>query len=205
MQLSDINSLDINEIGLWPLPAKVVVLVLVAAVVIGLGYWFNLSDTLDTLHQGQRREQQLKREYKQREAVVANIDAYRQRLKKLKSMLSDLVKQLPTGTEMPDLLEKVSDLGRSNGLSFQVFQPQHESRQDYFVVVPITIRARATYHQFGEFISSISAMQRIVTLQSATLSVPSGQALTSLGNNPELNIDATLRTYRYVEPSNGKK
>ncbi len=205
MQLSDINSLDINEIGLWPAPAKAVILAVVMVVVIGLGYWFDLSSMMDSLRQGQRQEQQLKQEYKQREAVAANIGVYQQRLKKLKGMLADLVKQLPTGTEMPDLLERVSDLGRSNGLLFRVFQPQRENRQDYFVVVPIAIRAQGTYHQFGEFISSISAMQRIVTLRSATLSVPSGKPVTNLGNNPALSINATLQTYRYVESSNGKR
>lgn len=200
MTLSDLNSLDINEVGFWPLPAKIGLLVLIAALIAGLGYWFDLSSMIDQLNASRRQEASLKQEFRKKQSVVANSAEYKARLDKLRSLLADLVKQLPTGTEMPDLLEKISELGRSNGLVFQVFRPQNEKRQKYFAIVPISIQAQGTYHQFGEFISSISAMQRIVTLQNAVLKVPSGRSPTDVNASHDLDIEATLQTYRYLEP-----
>jgi len=123
--------------------------------------------------------------------VLANIDAYRAQIKELEGMLNTMLRQLPTRTEMPDLLEDISDTGVFNGLEFQLFRPEAEQPRDFYAAKPITIKARAYYHQFSAFISSISALSRIVTLEKATLA--------SAGADAPLSIDATLQTYRYLE------
>lgn len=198
MTLSDLNNLSFNEIGSWPLAARALLLGFVALIIVGGGYWFHAKDLLAELDSRRTQEIQLRQEFQEKQAIAANLDAYRARLEQLEELLDDLVRQLPTGTEMPDLLEQVSNLGRTNGLIFQLFRPESERRQDFFAVVPISIRATGSYHQFGAFISSVSAMERIVTLENATLTVPSGRSLTQV-NVDNLNIDVTLQTYRYLE------
>lgn len=198
MTLSDLNNLSFSEIGSWPLAARALLLGFVALIIAGGGYWFHVKDLLAELDDRRGQEAQLRQEFREKQAIAANLDAYRARLDELEELLADLVRQLPTGTEMPDLLEQVSNLGRSNGLIFQLFRPENERRQDFFAVVPISIRATGSYHQFGAFISSVSAMERIVTLENATLTVPSGRSLTQV-NVDNLNIDVTLQTYRYLE------
>lgn len=198
MTLSDLNNLSFNEIGSWPLAARALLLGFVALIIAGGGYWFHAKDLLAELDSRQAEEIQLRQEFQEKQAIAANLDAYRARLEQLEELLDELVRQLPTGTEMPDLLEQVSNLGRTNGLIFQLFRPESERRQDFFAVVPISIRATGSYHQFGAFISSVSAMERIVTLENATLTVPSGRSLTQV-NVDNLNIDVTLQTYRYLE------
>lgn len=194
MALSDLNNLDFNNIGGWPPIAKILLIIILIAAVAGAGYYFDIKDLWADLEKVQREELTLKEEFINKQTVAANLQAYRERLEELKVILADLVKQLPTGTEMPDLLEQISDTGRSNGLDFQLFRPESERKQEFLAAVPITINARATYHQFGEFISAIAALERIVTLENATLTTRGGGNLDA----DELSIQATLQTYRYI-------
>lgn len=202
MTLSDLNNLDFSDIGNAPAAVKGLLILIVVAVVGAGGYWFHVKDMLADLDNRRGQEAGLKMEFEQKQSIAANFDAYRARLEELDVLLAELVRQLPTRTEMPDLLEEVSNLGRSNGLVFQLFRPEGERRQEFFAVVPISIRATGSYHQFGEFISSISAMERIVTLENATLTVPGGRSLTEVTID-DLNIEATLQTYRYLDAEEG--
>lgn len=197
MTLSDLNDLDFNNLGTWPLPIKIAAAVLLMAAVGAAGWYFHIQDLIAELEAKERQEVSLRSEFEEKQKVAANLEAYRERIAHLEDILEDLVQQLPTRTEMPDLLEEVSDLGRANGLNFQLFRPEAERRQEFFAAVPITIRATATYHEFGEFISSIAGMERIVTLESAELSPTGGNGITP--GPRALNISATLQTYRYLE------
>lgn len=202
MALSDLNNLDFNNIAGWPPVAKGLLIIILMAVVGGAGYWFDIKDLWAELENVRREELGLKEEFIQKQTVVANLDDYRARLEELKVILAELVKQLPTGVEMPDLLEQISDTGRANGLDFQLFRPEQERRKEFLADVPISIRARATYHQFGAFISSIAALERIVTLENARLVTQGSGNLDA----DELSIEATLQTYRYIgdeEQGNG--
>ncbi len=198
MTLSDLNDLDFNNLGAWPLPAKIGAVVVIIIAVGLAGWYFHISNLLDELESKQRQETSLRSEFEQKQRGVANIDEYRERLAELQALLDELIQQLPTRTEMPDLLEEVSNLGRLNGLVFQLFRPESERRQEFFAAVPISIRATGTYHQFGQFISSIASMERIVTLENAELSPVGGGG--RFDSTPRtLSISATLQTYRYLE------
>lgn len=189
MKLSDLNDLDFSNAGSWPTIVKAVAVLLVVAAVGTTGYWFDSKSLLEELDAAQRSEQQLRQKFIRKQKVLANIDAYRAQLEELSGMLATMLQQLPTRTEMPDLLEDISNKGRTNGLTFELFKPQNEQPRDFYAAKPIAIRAKANYHQFSAFVSSIAAMSRIVTLESATLS----------GKDNDLLIEATLQTYRYLE------
>ena len=132
---------------------------------------------------------------------MANIGEYRKQLEELQGLLDTMLKQLPTQTEMPDLLESISDTGKVNGLVFSLFKPEGEVPRDFYAAKPISIRATGTYHQFSEFVSSVAALSRIVTLEAANLSRPTtnnrNQPLDL--DNETLSISATLQTYRYLD------
>jgi type IV pilus assembly protein PilO len=203
MNLSDLNDLDFSNTGSWPTPIKVIAIIFVIAIVAAAGYWFDTKDLLAKLEKVQIEEARLKDEFREKQKVVANIEAYRARLEELRGLLATMLEQLPTKTEMPDLLESISDTGKVNGLSFDRFEPKPEQPREFYAAVPIAIEARATYHQFGAFISSIAALDRIVTLENAALSTPERSRADNqdVMNESNLTIKATLQTYRYLDES----
>ncbi len=206
MNLSDINinDIDLREAGDWPLAGKIVLIVLVIAAVLGAGYYFFTSAQLDELERVTQEEQTLRKEFVEKQGATANIEAFRAQLKQMEADLEVMLRQLPTGTEMPDLLEDVSNTGKKNGLEFDLFKPEADQPRDFYAAKPITIKARGTYHQFGAFVSGVAALSRIVTLENATLTSASGKDAKSGAkdakanpSNEPLNIQATLQTYRY--------
>lgn len=190
--------LDINRGGDWPLAAKVVLLILTFSVVVGAGWYLDTSDQIGLLDAERDKEQQLRQEFIAKQRVVANIDAYRAQIKELEQMLGDMLKQLPTKTEMPTLLEDISNQGRANGLVFSQFRPLDEVSRGFYAAKPIQIKAQATYHQFGAFVGSVAALPRIVTLENVSMS---GIAVKDYNRDSAepLTIEATLQTYRYTE------
>jgi type IV pilus assembly protein PilO len=207
MSLSDINLRDINlsEAGDWPLVGKLVLAFLVMAAILGAGYYFFTSDQLAALDRVTQEEQQLRQEFAEKQRVAANLESFRMQLKQLEADLQVMLGQLPTGTEMPELLENISDTGKKNGLEFELFKPESEQPRDFYAAKPITIKAKGSYHQFGAFVSGVAALPRIVTLENATLAVvppptPAAKGQKVGKENPgQLSIQATLQTYRYME------
>ena len=207
MNLSNINlsDIDLREAGDWPLAGKSVLVILAIAAVLGCGYYFFTSERLDELDRVTREEQTLRQEFVEKQRVTANIEAFRAQLKQMEADLEVMLRQLPTGTEMPDLLEDVSNTGKKNGLEFELFKPEADQPRDFYAAKPITIKARGTYHQFGAFVSGVAALSRIVTLENAALTGAAGKDAkgggkdakgAKIGNEP-LSIQATLQTYRY--------
>lgn len=205
MNLSEINfsDFDLREAGDWPLAGKLVLVVLTIAAVLGGGYYFFTNDQLEELDQATREEQQLRQDFIEKQRVAANLESFRMQLKQMEADLQVMLRQLPTGTEMPELLENVSDTGKKNGLEFELFKPEPEQPRDFYAAKPITIKARGSYHQFGAFVSGVAALPRIVTLENATLASPSSAAKgtkADKGEKPgQLSIQATLQTYRYMD------
>ena len=203
MNLSEINLNDINlqEAGDWPLAGKLVLVVIVMAVVIGGGYYFFTSDQLMQLETVTNEEQKLRQEFIEKQRVAANLEAFRAQLAQMEADLAVMLRQLPTGTEMPDLLDDVSNTGKKNGLEFELFKPEAEQPRDFYAAKPITIKAKATYHQFGAFVSGVAALSRIGTLENVTLAgAGEGKGKgAKKGNAEPVNIQATLQTYRYME------
>lgn len=208
MNLSEINlsDIDLREAGDWPLAGKLVLAALVVAAVVGGGYYFFISEQLEGLDRVAREEQQLRQEFIEKQRVAANLEAFRIQLEQMEADLEIMLRQLPTGTEMPDLLEDVSNTGKKNGLEFELFKPEAEQPRDFYAAKPITIKAKGTFHQFGAFVSGVAALPRIVTLENATLSSEAagrpaarGGAQAQRRDNEPLTIQATLQTYRYMD------
>ncbi|MGM0450421.1 MAG: type 4a pilus biogenesis protein PilO [Pseudomonadota bacterium] len=185
----DVSELDFNNAGIWPMPVKVVFLLLVFGLVLGGGYWFFVKDLYASVDRAAETEQELREEYERKAYRVANLDRYRQQMVEMEETFGALVRQLPSDTEVPGLLEDITNTALGSGLDLQEFALQEEVEQDFYVELPINIRVRGTYHELATFVSNVAGLPRIVTLHDFAISRSDG--------NDELRMQMVAKTYRY--------
>lgn len=205
MNFSQLQDLDINTAGSWPLPGKLFAAIIVAALIAFGGYMLNIRGQLEQFNSIQLTEQQLRQEFAVKQRVMVNIDVFREQLEELQDVLETMIRQLPTSTEMPDLLEDISNTGKTHGLVFELFKPQDEQPKELYAAKPIAVRARANYHQLGTFVGSIAALPRIVTLDSVSIATPQQGDKNATLVKDSLLIEATLKTYRYLDQEEAAK
>lgn len=186
----DINDLELENIGSWPIAIKLVVWVSALLVVLGLGYVYHIQNLQMSLQQAVAREQKLRREFGQKALQAANLDAYRTQMAEMEDSFGALVSQLPGDTEVPGLLEDITNKGILNGLEFDSIALQPELARAFYVELPIEIIARGSYHDLGAFISGMAALPRIVTLHDFHISRENA-------GSSVLKLEITARTYRY--------
>ncbi len=186
----DINNLDFQQAGSWPVGVKVVCCLLVFAIVVGGGVHFFITDKHTAIEREITREADLKREFEDKSFRVANLDALRQQMADVEGRFDEILKQLPTDKEVPGLLEDISDIGRQAGLSIETIALQSERQADFYIELPINIQVTGTYHQMGEFVSGVAAIERIVTLHDFTIRT---------GSDDDLSMTINAKTYRYEQ------
>ncbi|SDT26365.1 type IV pilus assembly protein PilO [Halopseudomonas xinjiangensis] len=189
----DLNDLDFNNIGAWPGALKVIVAALVFIVLVGLGYQFHLKDLRASLEQSEAKEVQLRDEFTQKSFRAANLDAYKEQLAEIEERFGTLLKQLPSDTEVPGLLEDITQMGLNSGLEFESITLQPEVVQPFYIELPISIVVQGSYHDIGTFVSSVAGLPRIVTLHDFTI------APLEDGNSDLLKMSIVAKTYRYNE------
>ena len=193
MKLSDFRNLDFNNIGGWAQGVKLTFCALLFGLIVLAGWWFMVRDQQDDLRQRQGQETRLKSEFSEKQVKVVNLDALKQQLDEMRDMLRQLLRQLPSKTEMPELLVDVSQTALSAGLHSDLFKPGPESiKEGFYAEKPIQLRLTGTYHQFGAFISGVAALPRVVILTMHDV------ALKPIAGG-QLSLEGTVRTYRYVE------
>lgn len=192
--IQELQSLDINEPGRWPLPFRVGAVVLVFIAVIAFGvYMFVMKTDVPRLERVQREEQDLRLTFEQKQRKAANFDAYRQQLAEIEQSFGTMLRQLPGETEVPSLLVDISQTGVGAGLEEKLFQPMGEVQKDFYAELPIRIRLTGSYHELGNFVSGIAALPRIVTLHDIAITRASQDIF------DELQLDVTAKTYRYLD------
>jgi type IV pilus assembly protein PilO len=192
--LDDIRNLDRNNVGGWPQSVKVFFTVLLFAVVLLLGWYFFVSDQQDNLTSLTSKEETLKQDFSTKQAKAVNLEALQQQLNEMQDMLRQLLRQLPSKTEMPELLIDISQTALSAGLEVESFEPGQETPKDFYAEKPIKLKMTGTYHQFGTFISGVASLPRVVILTLHDVSLtPSGSA------NGKLVLQGTVKTYRYLD------
>jgi type IV pilus assembly protein PilO len=186
----DINDLDVNNAGIWPTPVKVIVALIVFGLILGGGYWFFIKDQYATLDRVKQEEQELRERYESKAYQVANLEVFKSQMVEMEETFGALVRQLPSETEVPGLLEDITNTALGNGLDLQVINLQSERQQDFYSELPINIRVTGSYHELASFVSSIAGLPRIVTLHDLTISPIAG-------DGEQLNMQVLARTYRY--------
>lgn len=160
----DLRNLDRNNVGGWPKAIKTFFAVLIVAVILLAGWWFKIRDQQADLEQQQQKEVALKTEFTTKQAKVVNLPAYRKQLEDMKEMLRTMLRQLPSKTEMPDLLVDISQTALAAGIVVDLFQPGGEVVKEFYAEKPIQLKMLGTYHQFGTFISGVASLPRVVIL-----------------------------------------
>ena len=187
----NLNELDLADVARWPVAARAVVILFLMGGVIFLGYWFHTKDQLVTLDEAVDKEEGLKVIFETKAKQAANLEAYEQQLEEMRESFGAMLRQLPNQTEVADLLVDVSQTGLASGLEFELFQPRSEIPREFYAELPISIRVIGGYHEFGEFVSGVAALPRIVTIHDVKI--------TKVGNTGELGMNLTAKTYRYLE------
>ena len=188
----DVNDINLDNVGTLPVPIKVILSLILFAVVIAGGYYYHIKNLQQQLLAVEGQETTLKQEFERKAFQVANLDALRRQMVEMEESFGALVSQLPSDTEVPGLLEDITNKGLLNGLQISSIDLQPEVSREFYVELPIAIVASGSYHDLGAFISGMAALPRIVTLHDFVI-----RAQTEGG--PVLDISITAKTYRYRE------
>ncbi len=192
--VEELQTLDWRDPGRWPLAVRAGAVALCFLLVSAIAtYVFVYDEQVPELQKREDTEQQLRQEFKTKHAKAVNLEVYKQQLKDIERSFGALLRQLPGKTEVPNLLVDISQTGLSAGLEEKLFQPQAEQKKDFYAELPIKITLTGSYHQFGEFVSGIAALPRIVTLHDIEIKSANKDAY------DQLTLDLTAKTYRYLD------
>lgn len=192
--IDELQSLDVNDIGRWPLVFRVAVIALVFVAVTFAGIWFTIvKDKAPVLQRAQAEEQELRVTFENKQRKAANYDAYKTQLAQIEQSFGTMLRQLPGETEIPSLIVDISQTGLAAGLQEKLFQPQPEIPKDFYAEKPIKIRLSGGYHEMANFVSGIASLPRIVTLHDINITPEQKDSYDSL------SLEVTAQTYRYIE------
>ena len=186
----DLSDLDMENIGSWPMALKVIVLGLLYAAILIAGFYFHVEDLNKRLSIVEQEEQTLRQDFEKKAFEAANLEAYKAQLVEMEQRFGALVAQLPSETEVPGLLEDITDKGEMNGLSIKRIDLLAEQAQTFYIELPIAIEAVGSYHDLGAFISGMAGLPRIVTLHDFEITLDADAA-------PMLEMSILAKTYRY--------
>lgn len=188
----DLADLDLDNMGGWPNALKATVMVLLFLLLLGAGFYWHIEDLNKRLAGVEQEEQSLRQDFEKKAFEAANLDAYKAQLAAMEERFGALVAQLPSETEVPGLLEDITDKGELNGLSIKRIDLLDEQAETFYVELPIAIEAVGSYHDLGAFISGMAGLPRIVTLHDFEI-------ILSDGAGPMLDMSIQAKTYRYRE------
>ena len=192
----DLKNLDPNNPGLWPKPIQIVLFILLFIALLFAGWKFDITKKRDQLAALEKKETEKIAILKVRQRKAANLNALKEQMKEMEISFGDMVRQLPNQTEVAGLLVDISQTGLGAGLEFKLFEPKAENPKEFYAVLPISIKVVGNYHQFGEFISGLAQLPRIVTAHE--IKIKSEQA-NEKARIPILEMNTIAKTYRALE------
>jgi type IV pilus assembly protein PilO len=194
-----LRALDPRDVGRWPLAVRGFFVAAIFAVCAAFGwYMFVWNDDRPILQKAEADELDLRSQFESKQQRAANLEAYKTQLQEMERSFGAMLRQLPGKTEVPNLLVDISQTGLAAGLQEKLFQPGSEKGNGFYAELPIKIKLVGTYHDFGNFVSGIAALPRIVTLHDIQIA-----PLDAKGNYDNLTMDVTAKTYRYIEDEGG--
>ncbi len=192
--VEELQSLDVNDVGRWPLVFRAAVIAIVFVVVAAAGIWFIVVEDLKPqLERAEAEEESLRVTFENKQRKAANYDAYKAQLAQIEQSFGTMLRQLPGETEIPSLIVDISQTGLAAGLQEKLFQPQPEMPKDFYAEKPIKIRLAGGYHEIANFVSGVAALPRIVTLHDINI-LPEAR-----DEFDRLTIEVTAKTYRYLD------
>jgi len=189
------HHLEPDNIGTAPAAIRMGVFITLFVAIIGAGIYFDTQDQLQVLERKERKETELKDEFKAKADKAAKLELYKEQLAEMEASFGALLRQLPETTEVESLLVDVSQTGLAAGLEIKKFKPSDEEKKGFYAELPISLEVSGSFHQLATFISGIAALPRIVTISDMKLEPFSGE------DQPDgkLKMAATAKTYRYLQ------
>jgi type IV pilus assembly protein PilO len=194
MDLNELRELDFNNLGSASGGVKGVLLAFIIVAIVAGGYWFFIKDKQEALERSAQQEEQIKSEFRVKQQKAANLEAYEAQLAEMEDMLEVMLRQLPSRTQMDELLIDISQTALGAGIDNELFEPRTEITRDFYAEQPISVRMVGTYHQFGEFVSTVASLPRVVILTFQDIAL---QPIAGPGNR--LRMEGTVTTYRYLD------
>ena len=199
---SNLKNLDFNNIGSWPNQAKAIFCVMLALLIVVLAYLGVVRGMTEELGELEQREVTLRQEFEKEQKRAVNLDPLRQQLAQMEQVLQQMLRQLPSKTEMPDLIIDVSQTALSSGLNNELFQPGAEVPKEFYAEKPIALRLVGSYHQFGAFVSGVASLPRVVILTMHDINLKPKDAKAGItARSGALELSGTVKTYRYLDDS----
>ncbi len=190
LQSFDWNNLsDIESIGVWPGIVKIIIALTLFVVCIGAGFWFDIRNLQAELTRWQEEESTLRVSFEQKAVMAANLEEYKEQTVQMEEAFSELLRQLPSQTEVPDLVDDITETGLGSSLAFSRIELDSEVAQEFYIEQPILVEVLGNYHDFGTFVSGVASLPRIVTLHDFSI-IP-------VNNRSALQMTITAKTYRY--------
>lgn len=200
--LEQLRDLDFNDIGSAPASVRSVLLSIILVVLLVVGYFLMIKEKWTMLEQVEQQELTLRSEFEQKQQKAANLEAYEQQLQEMQELLQTMFRQLPSRTEMDKLLVDVSQTALAAGIDVQLFEPLSETPREFYAERPISIRMLGDYHQFGEFVSGVASLPRVVILTMHDISLRRANNQdpgAGLGVDGRLILEGQVKTYRYID------
>lgn len=194
------KDLDLNNIGSWPQKAKIVFCALLSLLIIVLAWFVIISGKRDELESLERTESSLRTEFEKEQGRAVNLEPLKQQLAQMEQVLQQMLRQLPSKTEMPDLIIDISQTALSSGLVNELFQPGEEVPKEFYAEKPIALRMVGSYHQFGAFVSGVASLPRVVILTMHDINLKPKDPKTGItARSGALELSGTVKTYRYLD------
>lgn len=195
-----IKELDFNNTGAWPREYKIGFCVLVVLLIVAAAWWFFVRDQRTRLESLVQEEAGLRAKYVEDRGKAANLEPLKLQLAQMEQQLQQMLRQLPSKTEMPDLIVDISQTALATGLASELFQPGSEIPKEFYAEQPIALRMVGTYHQFGAFVSGVASLPRVVILTMHDIALRPRNPETGItANSQALELAGTVKTYRYLD------
>jgi type IV pilus assembly protein PilO len=190
MNLDELRNIDINDISSWPLVIKMAAILFICAAILVGGYFAFIDSQLEEWDTKKQEEEKLKQTYMGKKALAVNLPAYRQQMEDMERTFDSMRRQLPSKTEVPDILVDITQAGLGRGLKFRLFDPLPEKKKEFYAELPIKLYVLGSYHEIALFISDLAALPRIVTI---------GNIQMAASKSGKISMRATAKTYRALE------
>lgn len=199
--LNELRDLDFNDIGSAPVSVRYVILTTLLLIILGIGYFLLVKNKIEQLKRVQNQELTLRSDFEYKQQKAANLEAYEAQLVEMKTLLETMFRQLPSKTEMDKLLVDISQAALAAGIDVQLFQPNAEAKHDFYAERPISVRMIGDYHEFGEFVSGVASLPRVVilTMHDISLRRATERDVGGSKNDGRLILEGTVKTYRYID------
>jgi len=189
----ELSSLDVNNIGAWPFPAKIAACVFIGLIILFLAWYTMISSRQEQLKTLEGTEVTLKTTLQEKQGRAANLEPLKLQLVQMEQMLKQMLRQLPSKNEMPDLIVDISQTALATGINNELFEPMAETKKEFYAEKPIKLRMVGNYHQFGAFVSGVASLPRVVIMTMHDISLKPKSA-----TDPSLELKGTVKTYRYL-------